>query len=209
MALHSNKLRFYRDMRLQRSHTVCLTSQESAFSRTCVNLGTVAAFCIAIITAAAGQNCSAQPLPSAPEAHIISSQSLEVNLHIAGAVESYSNSPGASPAPAYTAVYGAVRSVPHPRIADSKLFLMNGLHLGMAVLDVELTQHCIASHECREGNPLMPSSQTGQLSIGIGFVTLGSITSYWLKKHKSPYWWLPPAGGIAGHALGVATGLSH
>lgn len=36
------------------------------------------------------------------------------------------------------------------RIADSKYFLLNGTHLGMAVFDVEMTQRCIADHHCRE-----------------------------------------------------------
>ena len=234
MALHSNKVRLYRGVRPDSSHATRLISKESvlvrngrrgldrsarqqkpeiirklwsaiATSMACVNLVSVAVFCIAINIAIAGQNCSAQELPSAPEAHILSLQPHEEKaLSRPGKPDS-----NASPLPAYAAVYNAVRPITLPRIADSKFFLMNGLHLGMAVLDVELTQRCIASHQCREGNPVMPSSQAGQLSIGIGFATLGSFTSYWLKRHKSSYWWLPPAGGIAGHAVGIATGLSH
>jgi hypothetical protein len=188
--LHLDKVWLNVGMRLQNSHAIT-------------------AFCLAFTIAIAGPGCSAQQFPPAPDTHILSPQSQDVNLLTARSIEPSSNSPGASPVPAYEAEYGAVRPAPHTKIADSRFFLMNGLHLGMAVIDVELTQRCIASHQCREGNPLMPSSQAGQLSMGIGFATLGSLSSYWLKKHRSQYWWLPPAGGITGHIAGVATGLRH
>ena len=40
-----------------------------------------------------------------------------------------------------------------PRTLSKGFFLVNGMHLGMAVFDVEMTQHCIANHHCIEGNP--------------------------------------------------------
>jgi hypothetical protein len=96
-----------------------------------------------------------------------------------------------------------------PRTADTKFFLLNGIHLGMAVFDVEMTQRCIANHRCHETNPLMPSSQAGQLGINFALVGSGSLASYWLKKHQSRLWWLPPATGAAAHSYGVATGFEH
>jgi hypothetical protein len=96
-----------------------------------------------------------------------------------------------------------------PRAADASFFLLNSGFLGMAVLDVEMTQRCIATHRCREQNPLMPSSQAGQLGLNIGLVAGISGASYWLKKHKSALWWLPAATGIVGHSAGVATGIEH
>ena len=109
---------------------------------------------------------------------------------------------------------GFVRPIPafpvkSPRIIDSKLVLLNGLHLGMAVLDVGLTQHCIADHHCREGNPMMPSSLAGQLSVNFAFVSYGSYVSYRMKKHRSSLWWVSPAVGISAHGVGVATGIMH
>jgi len=95
------------------------------------------------------------------------------------------------------------------RTADSKFFLLNGIHLGMAVFDVEMTQRCIASHQCRETNPAMPSSQAGQLSVNFAVFAFSSGASYWLKKHGSRVWWLPPAFGAAAHSAGVATGFEH
>jgi hypothetical protein len=95
------------------------------------------------------------------------------------------------------------------RTADSKFFLLNGSLLGMAVFDVEMTQRCIADQHCRELNPLMPSSHAGQLGLDLGLVAGVSGATYWLKKHKSPLWWLPSATGIGAHAAGVTTGFEH
>jgi hypothetical protein len=67
-----------------------------------------------------------------------------------------------------------MRPVFRPKIADSKFFLMNGIHLGMSVFDVEMTQRCIASHHCREVNPVMPSSHAGQLSVNFAIVAYNS-----------------------------------
>jgi hypothetical protein len=114
---------------------------------------------------------------------------------------------GSAPAASHMAVYTAKRPVSNPRIANSKFFVLNSLHLATAIVDVELTQHCIANHQCYEANPLMPSSQAGQLSLSMGYVALGSFGSYWLKKRGSSYWWLPPSGGIAGHTVGIVSGI--
>ena len=62
----------------------------------------------------------------------------------------------------------------------------------MAVFDVEMTQRCISERKCREVNPLMPSSQTGQLSINFALVALDAWYSFWLKKHQHKVWWVPP-----------------
>ncbi len=94
-----------------------------------------------------------------------------------------------------------------PRILDSKFFLVNGLHLGLAALDVGLTQHCIANHHCREGNPLMPSSFAGQFAVDSAFVSTGAFVSYRLKKQNSKLWWLSPVIGISAHTAGAVTGF--
>ncbi|MGB7549919.1 MAG: hypothetical protein WBM14_19460 [Terracidiphilus sp.] len=114
----------------------------------------------------------------------------------------------ALPAFSYSASFEPARPVA-PRIVDGKFLTINGLHLGMAVFDVEMTQRCIASHKCREGNPLMPSSQAGQLAVDFAYVAYGTGLSHWLRKHKSRLWWLPPTTGIVAHTVGAATGLLH
>jgi hypothetical protein len=96
-----------------------------------------------------------------------------------------------------------------PRTASTGFFLLNGLHLGMAIFDVEMTQHCLADHHCVEGNPLMPSSACGQLGVAFATVGFGTLASYRLKKNDSKLWILSPTVGIAAHTLGVATGFAH
>jgi hypothetical protein len=98
---------------------------------------------------------------------------------------------------------------PRPYILDTKFYLLNGLHLGLAVFDVELTQHCIAENRCREANPLMPSSQAGQLSLNFAYVGYGAYVSYKLKKRGMRIWWLSPTVGIAAHSAGATTGILH
>jgi hypothetical protein len=122
--------------------------------------------------------------------------------------------PGSYAAPGAAATGSAVEhvaalSVRPPRVADEKYFLLNGLQAGMAVFDVEMTQHCIAAHRCREANPFMPSSQAGALSVDFALTAYEGLWSYFLKKHHSKIWWITPAAGIAVHAAGVGTGFEH
>lgn len=77
------------------------------------------------------------------------------------------------------------------------------------MFDVEMTQHCIAVHKCREANPVMPSSQAGQLSVNFALVAFQGWSSYWLKKHHSSGWWIPLVAGTVVHSVGVATGFEH
>lgn len=96
-----------------------------------------------------------------------------------------------------------------PRIVDRRFLLLNGAHLGMALFDVEMTQHCIAEHKCREGNPFMPSSQAAQIGVSLGSVAFTTVGSYWVRKHNLRIWWIAPAAGIAAHTAGVATGIAN
>jgi len=97
----------------------------------------------------------------------------------------------------------------HVRTVDANYLLLNGMHLGLAIWDVEMTQHCIAGKNCREANPLMPSSQIGQLSLNLALIAYGFGISYWLKKHNSKTWRFVPLAGIAAHSVGIATGFEH
>jgi hypothetical protein len=95
------------------------------------------------------------------------------------------------------------------KILSPSFFLVNGLHLGMALFDVEMTQRCLSDHHCKEGNPLMPSSQAGQLGVSFAVFAYGSGMSYWMKKRHSRYWWTVPTAGIVAHTAGVATGFAN
>ena len=100
-------------------------------------------------------------------------------------------------------------SVAAPRVADFKFYAFNGINLGMAVFDVEMTQRCIAAHHCREDNPVLPSSQAGQLTVNLGIVATTAGMSYWLKKRQTDVWWMPPVIGAVVHSVGVVTGFEH
>jgi hypothetical protein len=96
-----------------------------------------------------------------------------------------------------------------PRFFDARYFWLNSLHLTLAVSDIEMTQHCIDEHTCKEANPLMPSSQAGKIGVNLGLVTYTAASSYWLRKRKSRVWWLGPTVGVAAHTVGLASGLAH
>jgi hypothetical protein len=114
--------------------------------------------------------------------------------------------------PATGSASGFVYSQPvykAPRTLNSRFFLVNGLHLGFAALDVGLTQHCIATHRCREGNPLMPSSLAGQAGVEAVLVSANALISYRLKKENSKLWWFMPTVGIGAHTVGAVTGFRY
>jgi hypothetical protein len=95
------------------------------------------------------------------------------------------------------------------RTASPGFFAINGVHLGLAAFDLAMTQHCIAAHRCREGNPIMPSSLAGQVGVSTALISLGAFSSYKSKKQGSRVWWLSPVVGAASHTAGLITGLKH
>lgn len=114
---------------------------------------------------------------------------------------SYMASPAISPSPRPTPIAR--------KIIDRPFVLLNALHLGMAALDVALTQHCIAESRCVEGNPIMPKAAAGQIGIDLALVSYGSYVSYRMKKHGGRLWWATPMIGTAAHGVGVLTGFAH
>jgi hypothetical protein len=110
--------------------------------------------------------------------------------------------------PGLSAAFSYVRPIyKRERVIDSKFLLLNGLHMGLAALDIGLTQRCLASGRCREGNPFMPSSLAGQAAVGSAIASYGFFASYGMKKHGSKAWWLSPVVGIGAHSAGAVTGF--
>lgn len=117
---------------------------------------------------------------------------------------------GAGPSSSSSAGFVFVPPTPKaPRTISSGFLVLNGLHLGMAVFDVEMTQHCIANGHCVEGNPMMPSSQAGQLAVTLASVASLTFVSYRLKKRENKMWKVAPIAGIAAHTVGVASGFRY
>jgi hypothetical protein len=108
-----------------------------------------------------------------------------------------------------SAEFTIVPAARNPRIMDAKYFALNGVHLSMAIADIEMTQHCIDEHTCREGNPMMPSSFAGKIGVNLGIVGYTAAGSYWFKKHGSKKWWIMPIVGSAVHTVGLASGLAY
>ena len=154
-----------------------------------------------------GLHCLAQNA-KVPFRQIERDAQLTANLNISDRVEALSHSSEAYAAPSASSSSSYMRpSYKQPRVLDSKYLLINGLHLGMAALDIGLTQHCIANHRCREGNPLMPSSLAGQVGMDSALVGSGAFISFRLKKADSKLWWLSPVAGMSAHTAGVLSGL--
>jgi hypothetical protein len=124
---------------------------------------------------------------------------------VATATEGYSSS--AIPAAAIVSTRRTPAII--PPVADRNYILLNGLDLGMAMFDIGMTQHCLANHQCKEGNPLMPSSMAGQVGVSLGLLAYSAGGSYYLKKHHARSWWIPAVSGIFTHAVGVGSGFAH
>ena len=145
------------------------------------------------------QNAQISPrmmaLNNVAEGNLFPSSSALNNLHIADPVSAS----------------GFVRATPVrvSRYPNRNFYLLNGMHLGMAMLDVGMTQRCMANHTCKEGNPMMPSSLAGQLTVNFAYVGYSSFFSHRLKNRNSRIWWISPMTGTVAHIVGAAASASH
>ena len=95
-----------------------------------------------------------------------------------------------------------------PRTADQNFWLWTGVAVGLTVADIELTQHCIHSGRCQEGNPLIPTTSRSKLyPLQLGLTAAHSYLGYRLKKKGNKRWWLPQFSLSASHGVGVAFGM--
>ena len=163
---------------------------------------------LGLVIAMGSYACSAQD-PLIPFKQIEHDSQLYASLILRAGAGIENNFLGATAADPAAATFAGAAPKAVRRTLGPKYFLFNGLHLGMAVFDVEMTQQCIAAHHCREGNPLMPSSHAGQIGVNLAFVGYGSFVSYWLRKRGSRMWWISPAIGTVAHGAGLATGIAH
>lgn len=168
---------------------------------------------LGLAIAMGGWACSAQeatiPFGQLERDAQLSARLTAPDYETASSLSSSSLSPGVVSAAPSAARFVRMPTETIPGILNSKFFLFNGLHLGMATLDVTMTQRCIAAHTCREANPLMPASFAGKLCVNFALVGYSSFVSYRMKKHGSNLWWISPASGVAVHSVGAATGIAH
>ena len=164
---------------------------------------------VGLSLALAGISCWAQS-STVPFTQIEHASQLTASLSAPSSAALIKRSPAGDPALSSSSSFSYVLPVyKRQRVADSKFLLINGLHLGLAALDIGLTQHCIAAGRCREGNPIMPSSLAGQMGVDSAIIGYSTFISFRLKKQDSKVWWLSPTVGIGVHAAGVVTGLLH
>ena len=164
---------------------------------------------LGLVIAMGGMACSAQDA-KIPFKQIEKDAQLSASVTVPASEAAISHSEGMFSSSSTPASFVFVPPTPTQSRTLSKGFLLlNGLHLGMAIFDVEMTQHCIANHHCVEGNPLMPSSHAGQLGVNFAIVGYGTFMSYRLKKQERKLWLLSPIVGIAAHTLGVASGFAN
>ena len=76
----------------------------------------------------------------------------------------------------------------------------------LTVLDVELTQRCLAHGICHEGNPLLPESRWKVYVIQIPLTAGASYLGWRLRKGKARYWRGPQVGVATGHGGGSCFG---
>ena len=164
---------------------------------------------LGLVIAMSGMACSAQDA-KIPFMQIEKDAQLSASATVPASEAVISHSDGMFSSSSAPASFVFVPPTPtQPRTLSKGFLLLNGLHLGMAIFDVEMTQHCIANHHCVEGNPLMPSSHAGQLGVNFAIVGYGTFMSYRLKKQERKLWMLSPIVGIAAHSIGVASGIAN
>ena len=92
-------------------------------------------------------------------------------------------------------------SKPGLATADGKFLFLASAYTAALVADYETTQSCLARGACRELNPVFGShpSRLRMYAIG-GAISAGTIYgSYYLKKKRKRYWWVPLVAGTVVH----------
>ena len=81
--------------------------------------------------------------------------------------------------------------------------------IASTVVDIEMTQRCIAAHACREANPIMGSSRARQYGIGMSLNAIGILFAGKLKKDGDGTYAFAILWGTAiGHAYGASKAAS-
>jgi hypothetical protein len=86
---------------------------------------------------------------------------------------------------------------------DAKFVTMNVLAMGLTIVDIEMTQHCLGNGTCQELNPLMPHSRAGMYAVNIPVNTAAMYLSYRLKAAGHKTWWIAPLAISGAHAIGA------
>ncbi len=104
---------------------------------------------------------------------------------------------------------------PKRRVLDKKFWLAIGTAVALTVTDLELSQHCIQRHACRERNPLLGQSRGRAYAVNAAILVPVTIWTYRMKKDQDRNgrrkndlpWWVPSVINISSHGVGVGVGL--
>ena len=96
---------------------------------------------------------------------------------------------------------------PNLEASEKKFWVLAVSNYASAIADIELTQSCIHSLTCREGNPLLPSGRKKAYPIQLGISTVTNIISYKLMKSGNTHWYIPQVAIISAHGVGITFGL--
>jgi hypothetical protein len=88
-------------------------------------------------------------------------------------------------------------------VVDAKFVTMSALAMGLTIVDIEMTQHCLGNGTCQELNPLMPHSRAGMYAVNIPVNAAAMYLSYRLKAAGHKSWWIAPLAISGAHAVGA------
>jgi hypothetical protein len=88
-------------------------------------------------------------------------------------------------------------------VVDTKFVTMSALAMGLTIVDIEMTQHCLGNGTCQELNPLMPHSRAGMYAVNIPVNAAAMYLSYRLKASGHKSWWIAPLAISGAHAVGA------
>lgn len=99
------------------------------------------------------------------------------------------------------AVYGQAA---RPEIPNKNPELViDAVWAATAITDMGLTQRCIRSGQCREGNPTLPSNTAGMFAVGDGETALSMWAFHRFRVAHPRLAVLIPAVNIAAHGVGI------
>jgi hypothetical protein len=95
--------------------------------------------------------------------------------------------------------------------SSKKVWVLTGVTVATAMLDVEGSKHCIAIGTCREGNPVLAGASRAEIYGWKGIATSNTtILGWWIHKYVQnrvvrKLWWVPQAAAIGANLYGAST----
>ena len=108
---------------------------------------------------------------------------------------------------AVTLLVAQLATAQDKKTSDASFWVATSSVAALTVADIELSQSCMRKGTCSEASPFVPKSRAQAYALQAPFLLGTSYLAYRLKHHGAKAWWLPQVGLMAGHGVGVASGL--